>query len=107
MFNPTFTVIVEKAKKDEVDTDMFISRVPIAEFKSELLVSTFPPANRDGTFQSPNDLKKQISKAGKEGWTMEALLADFHLLLYMSNILGVEPGSGGGGLWVGWELDEC
>jgi nuclear protein localization protein 4 homolog len=35
-------------------------------------------------------LKQQLSRAGKEGWTLLDMLADFQLLLFLSNTLDIE-----------------
>ena len=37
--------------------------------------------------QSREDLKQQLQRAGKQGWTFQALLADFQLLLFLSQFL--------------------
>ena len=87
--DPTFTAVVEGRNAKEVDTAFFISPVPIKSFDSKTLLTTFPKANRDGTVQTRDDLKRQISKAGREGWTLQALLADFHLLLFLCDYFDI------------------
>jgi nuclear protein localization protein 4 homolog len=69
----------------QVDNDFFLVAVPIVPFDSETFVSFFPKANRDGVVQNVSDIKKQLSKVGKEGWNMQSLVADFHLLLFIAN----------------------
>ena len=87
--DPTFTAIVEQRATKEVDTAFFISPVPITSFDSKTLLTTFPKANREGVAQTRDDLKRQISKAGREGWTLQALMADFHLLLFLCDYFDI------------------
>lgn len=35
-------------------------------------------------------MKQQLSEAGKSGWTLVDLLADFHLLLFLTDLLGMD-----------------
>jgi len=88
--NPTFTALVEGKPVKEVDNNFFLSTTPIEQFESKFLVSTFPKANRVAVTQSREDIKRQLSKAGREGWTFVDLLADFHLLLYLTQYLGLK-----------------
>jgi len=88
--NPTFTALVEGKPTKEVDTDFFIVRVPIQSFESELLVTQFPKANRLGVFATREDLKRQLSKAGSKGWTMQTQVSDFQLLLYICQFLDAQ-----------------
>jgi len=85
--NDTFTAYVEHKPTKEVDNDFFLIRVPIGAYESEMFLSDFPRLNRLGTMQSREDLKKQLSRAGKQGWTFQALLADFQLLLFLAQFL--------------------
>lgn len=85
--NDTFTAYVEHRPTKEVDNDFFLINVPIKGYDSEAFISDFPRMNRLGTMQSREDLKKQLQRAGKQGWTMQALLADFQLLLFLSQFL--------------------
>ena len=62
-------------------------RVPIGAYESEVFLSDFPRLNRLGTMQSREDLKKQLNRAGKQGWSFQALLADFQLLLFLTQFL--------------------
>jgi len=87
--NPTFTALVEMKPASEVDNDFFLCAIPILNYKSEQLICTFPRPNRFGEYQTQNDLKNQLSKIGKEGWTIQTLLADFHLLLYLCQHLSI------------------
>ncbi len=85
--NDTFTAYVEHKPTKEVDNDFFLIRVPIGAYESEVFLSDFPRLNRLGTLQSREDLKKQLGRAGKQGWTFQALLADFQLLLFLTQFL--------------------
>jgi len=90
--NPTFTALVEGRTAKEIDNDMFLMRVPIAQHESTLLITKFPKANRDGVVQTQHDLKEQISKSGSkpgggQGWTLAARLGDLQCLLFLSNVL--------------------
>lgn len=88
--NSTFTAIVEGKEAKEIDNSFFLTTVPIDQFESQFLVSTFPKANRIDVVPTRDDIKQQLSKAGKEGWSFSDLLADFHLLLYLTNFLSVQ-----------------
>ncbi len=35
-------------------------------------------------------MKAQLAQAGKSGWTLTDLLADFHLLLFLTDLLGMD-----------------
>jgi len=85
--NDTFTAYVEHKPTKEVDNDFFLINVPIGAYQSEVFLSDFPRLNRLGTMQSRDDLKRQLEKAGKQGWTFQALLADFQLLLFLTQFL--------------------
>ena len=85
--NDTFTAYVEHRPTKEVDNDFFLMRVPIGAYESEVFLSDFPRLNRLGTMQSREDLKKQLNRAGKQGWSFQALLADFQLLLFLTQFL--------------------
>lgn len=60
--NPTFTAIVEGKEAKEVDNNFFLSTTPIEQFESQMLVSSFPRANRIDVQQSREDMKRQLSK---------------------------------------------
>lgn len=84
--NDTFTVKVELKPTDEVSTNFFMANVPISQHNSTDFVSFFPRPHRLGQpAGSTADLKAQLEKAGKEGWTLLDLLCDFHLLLFLSS----------------------
>lgn len=85
----TFTAIQEGKESKTVENNFFLAVVPIVQHTSEKLVSQFPKANRDHDDRTPNKdaLKKQLSKSGTAGWTFIDLLADFNLLIYLSEFL--------------------
>ena len=83
----TFTARAEGRDLKDVPTQLMVAPVPIVQASSETFVSMFPKANREGVVQTRNDLKKQLEKAGKEGWTEKDLLRDFHLLLFLCDLL--------------------
>jgi len=87
--NPTFTALVEGKPTTEIDNDFFLVPLPITTFESEVFVSLFPKTNRDNIIPSSKDLQKQLNKVGKEGWNLQALISDFHLLLYLSNFFSI------------------
>eukprot|EP00547_Thalassionema_nitzschioides_P017231 CAMPEP_0194244712 /NCGR_PEP_ID=MMETSP0158-20130606/11794_1 /TAXON_ID=33649 /ORGANISM="Thalassionema nitzschioides, Strain L26-B" /LENGTH=448 /DNA_ID=CAMNT_0038980269 /DNA_START=47 /DNA_END=1389 /DNA_ORIENTATION=- len=87
--NDTFTAIQEGKPSKTVSNNFFLTVVPIEQHESKLFcVAEFPRANREfDTAVSKQDLKNQLSKAGKAGWTFQDLLSDFQLLLYLSQFL--------------------
>jgi len=93
--NETFTAIMEGKETPKVENNFFLTTIPIVQHNSERFVSMFPPSNRDslgdgGRIQSREEMKRQLQKSGKNGWTFADLLSDFHLLLYLCNDLDVE-----------------
>ena len=80
-------VEVEGKASKEVDNAFFLVTVPIASFDSDFLVSKFPYSNRIDTMATRDDVKTQMMQVGREGWTLAALLADFQLLLFLTDIL--------------------
>ena len=46
--------------------------------------------NRADELPSQAAMKQQLSQAGKSGWTLIDLLADFHLLLFLTDLLGMD-----------------
>ena len=93
--NETFTAIMEGKETPKVENNFFLTTIPIVQHNSERFVSMFPPSNRDslgdgGRIQSRDEMKRQLQKSGKNGWTFADLLSDFHLLLYLCNDLDVE-----------------
>lgn len=88
--NETFTAKVEMRVTDEVSTNFFMANVPIAQHDSADFVSFFPRPHREGQVAGGrDDLRAQLQRAGREGWSLEDVLSDFHLLLYLS----APPGS--------------
>lgn len=90
MINPTFTVEVEGKAAKEVDNAFFLVSVPITQYDSEFLVSKFPRANRIDSMATRDDLHSQLQQVGREGWTMVQLLADFQLLLWLTDYLDIK-----------------
>lgn len=88
----TFTALQEGKESRTVENNFFLTVVPIVQHASEVFVSEFPGANRehDSREQSHAEMKKQLEKSGTAGWTFIDLLADFNLLIYLSNFLDVE-----------------
>jgi nuclear protein localization family protein 4 len=83
--NETFTCKVELRVTDEVSTNFFMANVPIAQHDSTEFVSFFPRPHRVG--QAPggqDDLRRQLERAGSQGWTLLDVLSDFHLLLFLA-----------------------
>lgn len=90
--NETFTAIQEGKPSKTVENNFFLCLVPIRQHTSEMLVSDFPKANRDhdDRAQSKDEMKKQLSKSGRAGWTFIDVLSDFSLLVYLSQFLDAE-----------------
>lgn len=83
--NETFTTKVELRVTDEVSTNFFMANVPIAQHDSTDFVSFFPRPHRMGQAPGgPEDLKGQLERAGSQGWTLQDVLCDFHLLLFLA-----------------------
>mmetsp|Transcript_26578 Transcript_26578/g.37438 ORF Transcript_26578/g.37438 Transcript_26578/m.37438 type:complete len:499 (-) Transcript_26578:173-1669(-) len=89
--NETFTAIQEGKASKTVENNFFLTVVPIVQHTSEIFVSHFPKANRDldDRNQSHDEMKRQLQKSGKEGWTFLDLLSDFNLLIYLCKFLDV------------------
>lgn len=87
--HPTFTAYVEMRPTKEIDNNFFITRVPIGSFES-LFISTFPRVNRPEVVQSAEHMKKQLSRLGKEGWSMKDLIGDFQFLLFLCNFMDMK-----------------
>jgi len=85
----TFTAVVEAKDTKEVDNSFFLCTVPIERHDSQVLVSQFPVANREGVVQTNDDMRTQLQKAGTNGWTFVDMLGDFHLLLFLCNFLDI------------------
>jgi nuclear protein localization family protein 4 len=75
-----------------VENDFFITVVPIVQHTSETFVADFPRLNRDLDDRTPSHdaLKRELSKAGTSGWTFLDRLADYNLLIYLSQFLDVD-----------------
>lgn len=92
--NDTFTAIQEGKESKTVDNNFFLTVVPIVSHTSETFVSKFPKDHRDvltleDRKPSKDELKRQLSLSGTAGWTFVDLLADFHLLIYLSQFLDI------------------
>ena len=87
--NETFTAIQEGKESKTVENNFFLTVVPIVQHTSDVFVADFPKLNRDLDDRVPNHdaLKRELSKAGSAGWTLEDRLADLNLLLYLSDYL--------------------
>lgn len=87
--NPTFTAIQEGKESKTVENNFFLTVVPIVQHNSEIFITQFPKHNRDHDDRTPShdELKKQLSKSGSAGWSFVELLSDFHLLLYLCQLL--------------------
>lgn len=90
--NETFTAIQEGKPSATVENNFFLTLVPINGYQSDTFVSQFPRANRayDDRVQTHDEIKRQLSKSGKEGWTFIDLLSDFALLVYLCKFLDVK-----------------
>ncbi|KAL7581112.1 hypothetical protein ACA910_005913 [Epithemia clementina (nom. ined.)] len=90
--NETFTAIQEGKESKTVENNFFLTVVPIVQHTSDVFVADFPKLNRDLDDRVPNHdaLKRELSKAGTAGWTLEDRLADLNLLLYLSDYLDKE-----------------
>ena len=91
MVNETFTAIQEGKPTKELTPEFFLTTVPIVQHLSTDFVSTFPKLNRpmDDRTPSNEELRKQLSKSGTAGWTFCDLLADFNLLIFLSDFLDI------------------
>mmetsp|Transcript_693 Transcript_693/g.932 ORF Transcript_693/g.932 Transcript_693/m.932 type:complete len:459 (-) Transcript_693:131-1507(-) len=88
--NDTFTAIQEGKESKTVDTNFFLTVVPIHQHVSEKFICQFPKANRDGVVQTMDDMKRQLSKSGKDGWTFIDLMSDIALLGFLCQFLDFE-----------------
>jgi nuclear protein localization family protein 4 len=86
----TFTAIVEGKEAKEIDNNFMLSNVPITFLTESKFVSSFPKRNRDGRAQTHDEVRKQLSKSGTNGWTFTDLLSDFQLLLYLTEFLDMD-----------------
>jgi nuclear protein localization family protein 4 len=91
--NETFTAIQEGKESKTVENSFFLTVVPIVQHTSEIFVAQFPRMNRnhaasmslDDPTPSKEELKKQLSKSGTQGWTFMDLLSDFNLLIFLAS----------------------
>lgn len=80
---------------------MFLNTVPIEQHESAKFLHDFPRTNRDGVMQTWDDVKRQLGRAGGQGFTYVDVISDFHLLLFLTAFLdmvragGNEGGRGG------------
>ena len=90
--NETFTAIQEGKASKTVENSFFLTVVPIVQHTSETFIAEFPRLNRDLDTRTPSndEMKKQLSKSGTEGWTFEDRLADFNLLVFLSSRLDLD-----------------
>lgn len=79
-------VLVEGKDAKKVHTEFFLLNIPIKSCDSWLRTS-FAIENRDLAPQNPSDLKKAISDTSVP---YHKRLADFHLLLYLSNMFDMD-----------------
>lgn len=86
--NNTFTAIVEGKESTEIDNNFFLNNVSIVGLKFDRFSSNFPRLNRSPMeLQTRENLKEELMKVGKAGWTFKQVLADFHLLVYLSEFM--------------------
>mmetsp|Transcript_795 Transcript_795/g.1669 ORF Transcript_795/g.1669 Transcript_795/m.1669 type:complete len:505 (-) Transcript_795:53-1567(-) len=90
--NETFTAIQEGKPSATVENNFFLTLVPINAYQSDTFVSMYPRANRayDDRAQTHDEMKRQLSKSGQNGWTFIDLLSDFAMLLYLCKFLDVK-----------------
>lgn len=79
-------VLVEGKDARKVHTEFFLLNIPIKSSESWIR-TVFPVENRDVAPQSPADMKRIIDD---ETIPYEKRLADFHLLLFLSNIFDMK-----------------
>jgi nuclear protein localization family protein 4 len=87
--NETFTAIQEGKPSPTVENNFFLTVVPIAQHISEKFIADFPRLNRsfDDRMPSQDEMKRTLQKSGSSGWSFEDRLADFNLLIYLSDFL--------------------
>jgi nuclear protein localization protein 4 homolog len=92
MVNETFTAIQEGKPSKTIENNFFLTVVPIVQHTSETFIADFPYLNRDVDTRTPShdEMKKQLSQSGKAGWTFVDRLADFNLLIYLSDYLDIK-----------------
>ena len=70
----------------QVDNNFFLAVVPIEQHESTQFVAMFPFSNREGEPQTWDHVKRQISKAGSQGFTYVDVISDFQLLLFLTTV---------------------
>ncbi|EME30742.1 Nuclear protein localization protein 4 [Galdieria sulphuraria] len=81
-------VIVEGVECRSIDTDFFLVSVPIKDHHSWLKNNNFPVENREQAPVQPSDLSSCLGKSLDEPFIRR--ISDFHLLLYISNVLDMD-----------------
>ncbi|GJQ11792.1 hypothetical protein GpartN1_g3583.t1 [Galdieria partita] len=81
-------VIVEGIECRSIDTDFFLVSVPIKDHHSWLKNNNFPVENREQAPIQPSDLSSCLAKSLDEPFIRR--ISDFHLLLYISNVLDMD-----------------
>lgn len=86
-----YQAVVEAKSAEVIDTDYLIKRTPIKSHSSECS-SKFPPRNRHAASDQPNAdaLRKLLSSQLDNPSQLRKSLKDFHLLMYLTDALGVE-----------------
>lgn len=79
-------VLVEGKDTRKAHTEFFLLNIPIKTCES-LLSTNFPVENRQLTPQGPTELKRII---GRQDMPYHKRLADFHLLLFLSNMFDMD-----------------
>jgi len=85
-----FTAIVEGKLAEQVDVNFFLVNVPIGHFCESKFLYKFPKPHRGETIPTIQDVKTHFKDSYKRGWTRQDLCMDFHLLLFLMTIIGVE-----------------
>ena len=75
--NETFSAVVEAKNVKKVENDFFLTLVPIVQHANDQYVYQFPKTNREdyGERQSAEEMKRQLSKSGSQGWDFIDLLS--------------------------------
>ncbi|CAK4072898.1 unnamed protein product [Aphanomyces euteiches] len=81
----TFTAMVEMKTAKEVDNNFFLCVVPVQTYESPLHCE-FPALHREGSMRTRPMLKQILQKYGRD---YTAALADFQLLLFLSDFLDI------------------
>mmetsp|Transcript_23524 Transcript_23524/g.48950 ORF Transcript_23524/g.48950 Transcript_23524/m.48950 type:complete len:459 (+) Transcript_23524:199-1575(+) len=87
--NETFTAMVEGKPASRVDNTFWLQNVAIKQGEGSMR-GWFPKVNRDGSVQTHDALKSQLSQSGKKGFKFEDCLLDFQALLYLTKFLAKE-----------------